>query len=157
MSNVGGRGPTIVTPVAPRALGITLVLGLIVALAVNLALRWAGQQFLDVPPGAPPNKGLIPATILPVVGNCFGCFMSWRMPSRKSMRTFLGVGGFMTLVGVAISLAMVPSGANAGTLITTAAISVAPVLVIIPALLYLVRHQPEVPRPTPWWREEPTT
>jgi putative flippase GtrA len=150
-SNV--RGPKIVTPVAPRALGVTLIVGLIVALIVNLALRWLGQQLLDVPKGAPPNGGLIPATVFPVVGNCFGCFMSWRMPTRRSLRTFLGVGGFMTLVGVAISLAMVPSGANAGTLVTTAAIAVAPVLVIIPALLYLVSHQPEVPRPTPWWQE----
>jgi hypothetical protein len=36
------------------------------------------------------------------------------------------------------------------------AVSVAPVIVIVAALLYLVAHQPEVPRPTPWWREQPT-
>jgi hypothetical protein len=145
-----------VTPVAPRALGLTLIIGLIVALIVNLALRWLGQQLLDVPSGAPPNGGLIPATVFPVVGNCFGCYMSWRMPSRRSLPSFLGVGTFMTLVGVAISLAMVPGGAGAGTLVTTAAIAIAPVLVIIPSLLFLVSHQPEVPRPAPWWREEPT-
>lgn len=156
MSNVGGKGPPITTPVAARALGVTLIVGLILAFLVNLGLRELGQELLDVPTGAPPNKGLIPATIFPVVGNCFGCYMSWRIPSRQSLKTFLGVGGFMTLVGTAISLSMVPSGANAGTFATTVAISVAPVILIVSALLYLVRHQPEVPRPAPWWQEEPT-
>ncbi|MEA2297109.1 MAG: hypothetical protein QOF77_45 [Solirubrobacteraceae bacterium] len=152
------RVPTIVTPVAPRALGVTLILGLIAAFAVNLAIRWLGQELLDVPKGLKSLEpmALIPPTAFPVLGNCFGCYMSWRMPSAKSLRVFLGVGGVMTLVGVAISLAMLPAGANTGSVITTVAVSVAPVLVIVPALLYLVRHQPPVPRPTPWWREEPT-
>jgi hypothetical protein len=152
------RVPTIVTPVAPRALLLTFVLGLIAAFALNLGIRWLGQQLLDVPKDLKSLEpmALIPPTLLPVLGNCFGCYMSWRMPSRRSLRTFLGVGGFMTLVGVAISLVMLPPGAGTGAVITTVAVSVAPVLVIIPALLYLVRHQPPVPRPTPWWREEPT-
>ncbi len=158
MSRNSYKAPTIVTPVAPRALAATFVIGLVAAFLVNLAIRWLGQQLLDVPKDLKSltPMALIPPTLLPVLGNCFGCYMSWRMPSRRSMQTFLGVGGFMTLVGVAISLAMLPPGVSTGSVVTTVAISVAPVLVIVPALLYLVRHQPEVPRPTPWWREEPT-
>ena len=149
------RAPKIVTPVAPRALLATFVFGVIVAFAVNLAIRWFGQHVLDAAKGLKP-MALIPPTVLPVLGNCFGCFMSWRVPSSKSMRSFLGVGGFMTLVGIAISLLMLPAAAGTGDVVVAVAISLAPVLVIISALLYLVRHQPEVPRPTPWWREEPT-
>ncbi|MGI8800996.1 MAG: hypothetical protein ACR2KV_02325 [Solirubrobacteraceae bacterium] len=149
------RGPTIVTPVAPRALLATFVVGVVVAFAVNLAIRWFGQHVLDAAKHLTPTQ-LIPPTVLPVLGNCFGSFMSWRMPSSKSLRSFLGVGGFMTLVGVAISRAMVPSSAGAGDLAVAVAVSVASLLVIIPALLYPVRHQAEVRRPPPWGREEPT-
>jgi uncharacterized membrane protein len=78
------------------------------------------------------------------------------MPSANSIRSFLGVGGFMTLVGIGVSLAMLPAKAETGDVVVAVAISVAPVLVIVAALLYLVAHQPEVARPTPWWRQEPT-
>jgi uncharacterized membrane protein len=149
------RAPTIVTPVAPRALLATFAVGVVVAFALNLAIRWFGQHVLDAAKGLKP-MALIPPTVLPVLGNCFGCFMSWRMPSSKSMRSFLGVGGFMTLVGIVVSLLMLPPAAGAADVVVAVAVSVAPVLVIVTALLYLVRHQPEVPRPTPWWREEPT-
>jgi hypothetical protein len=145
----------IVKPVAPQALLVTFVVGVVVAYAVNLGIRWLGQHVLDAAKGLKPMD-LIPPTIFPVLGNCFGCFMSWRVPSANSIKSFLGVGGFMTLVGIGVSLAMLPGKAGTEDFVVAVAISVAPVLVIVTALLYLVAHQPEVPRPTPWWREEPT-
>lgn len=128
------------TPVALSGLGTTLIVGLLAAFALNLTLRWLGETFLDVPKDmeALGLMLLLPTTILPVVGNCFGCYMSWRRPSPRSLNTFLAVAVVMTFVGIAISVSVLPSGAAAGSVATMLAVSIAPTLVIVPALLRLV-------------------
>lgn len=132
-------------PVPPRTVGLIAIVGLLVAFATNLAIVWLGETFLDVPHHlrALEPMALIPATVLPVAGNCFGCYMSWRTPNRASLPTFLAVAAVMTVVGIAISASLLPAGASAGSMITTSAIAIAPVLVIVPTLLHLVsNHAP---------------
>lgn len=125
------------------SLRVALALGVLISIALGLALRALGRGALDVPRNLPSLalSALLPATVFPVLGNGFGFFMSFRAkPSRHSMALFLGIGAVMTVVGVAISASKLPPGASAGSIATTLLVSVVPVLLIVPALLLLVRR-----------------
>lgn len=118
-----------------------LVGGVVASVALGFGLRALGRDVLGVPSGLPSLavSALLPATIFPVLGNCFGYFMSFRAkPSADSMRLFLGIGAVMTLVGIAISASKLPASANAASVVTTVGISLAASLLIITALLMLV-------------------
>ena len=115
--------------------------GITVSVALGFALRALGRALSDVPAGLSSLRpaALLPATILPVVGNCLGFYMSSRgKPTRYSTRIFLGAGALIGLGGVAISARKLPASANGGSVITTIAVALAPTLLITPALLTLV-------------------
>jgi hypothetical protein len=126
-----------------RPLAATLVLGVLASVALGFGLRALGRALLDVPDALPALAAatLIPATVFPILGNCFGFYMSfYRKPSHHSMSVFLAIGATMTLVGIAISATKLPATANAGSVTTTIAVSLAPAILIIPALLQLIRR-----------------
>lgn len=75
-----------------------------------------------------------------MVGNSFGFFISFSLkPSRYSLPLFLAFGAVMTIAGIVMSMAELPAAADTGAIITAVAVSVAPVLVTVPALLLLLR------------------
>ncbi len=122
-------------------LWVMLAGGGAVSVALGFALRALGRELADVPAGLSCLRpaALLPATVLPVLGNGLGFYISFRArPSRYSTRVFLGVGALMGLAGVAISVGKLPASADGGSVITTIAVALAPTLLIIPALLTLV-------------------
>ena len=128
--------------VAGRVIAATSLAALAASIAVVLALRELGRSIFDLSGDLAPlsTAALIPATLLPVVGNSVGFFISFSLkPSRYSMRLFLGVGAVMTIAGIVICTAELPSAAGTGAITTAVAASVAPVLVTVPALLLLLR------------------
>jgi hypothetical protein len=115
--------------------------GLLVSVALGFALRALGRGVLGVPSDLPSlaASALLPAAIFPVLGNCFGFYMSFRAkPSAHSLRLFLAIGVVMTLVGVVISASKLPASASSGSVVTTVAVSLVPSVLIIAALLRLV-------------------
>ncbi len=128
--------------VAWRVIAATSFAALAVSIAVVLGLRELGQAVFDLSDHLAPlaTSALIPATVLPVIGNSFGFFISFSLkPSRYSMRLFLGVGAVMTIAGLVLSLTDLPAAPGTGAIITAVAVSVAPVLVTVSALLLLLR------------------
>jgi hypothetical protein len=129
----GGR------PLATRLIAVAAV-GAAVSLAVGFGLRALGRSAFDVPHSLPTLElsVLLPATIAPVLGNSFGYFMSFiAKPSRSSMKIFLGVAIVFLVPPFAVAAAKMPGSANAGSVVTTAAVNVFPQL-IVPALLLFV-------------------
>ena len=115
--------------------------GLLVSVALGFTLRALGRGVLGVPSDLPSlaASALLPATIFPVLGNCFGFYMSFRVkPSAHSLRLFLAIGVVMTLVGILISATKLPASTSSGSVITTVAVSLVPSVLIIAALLLLV-------------------
>lgn len=129
-------------PEQPRIpLWAALAGGVAISVALGFALRALGRELADVPAGLASLQpaALLPATILPVLGNGLGFYMSFRAkPGPYSMRLFLGIAALMGLVGVAISATKLPASAGGGSVITTIAVALTPTLLIIPALLKLV-------------------
>jgi hypothetical protein len=126
-------------PVALRALLPTMLGCLVVAIALVFAVRGVAVGMFEVPDDEPTLIGsaLILSAVLPVVGNAFGFFMSYRRPQRLSLLLFVGVGAIMTVVGTAVSMTKLSASAGSGSVITTLLVSVIPVLVVVPALLRL--------------------
>ena len=125
----------------PLPLWAVLAGGLLVSVALGFALRTLGRSVLGVPSDLPSlaASALLPATIFPVLGNCFGFYMSSRAkPSAHSLRIFLAVGVVMTLAGILISASKLPAAASSGSVTTTVAVSLVPSALIIAALLRLV-------------------
>lgn len=125
------------------ALAAAALAALALSIAIVLGLRELGRAVLDVPDRLPPlsTSTLIPATVFPVIGNTVGLFISFVLkPGRYSMHLFLGVGAVMTIAGLTIAMTQLPATSGTGPIITTLAVSLAPVLVIVPALLHLVRR-----------------
>ena len=115
--------------------------GAAVSVALGFALRAVGRGLADVPAGLASLQpaALLPATILPVLGNGFGFYMSFLVePGPYSTRIFLSTGAVMGLAGVAISAGKLPDSATTAGVITTISVALAPTLLIIPALLTLV-------------------
>src|SRR3954454_24803194 len=76
----------------------TLVRGVVISVALGFALRALGRELADVPAALTPLQpaGLLPATILPVLGCGFGFSMSFHAkPGRYSVRLFVGIGALM--------------------------------------------------------------
>lgn len=114
--------------------------GLLVSVAFGFALRGLGRGVLGVPNALPSlaASALLPATIFPVLGNCFGFYMSFRAkPSAHSRRIFLAIGVVMTLAGILISASKLPASASPGSVITTVAVGLVASVLIIAALLQL--------------------
>ncbi len=128
--------------VARPALAAAALAALTLSIAIVLGLRELGRAMLDVPDHLAPlsTSTLIPATVFSVIGNTVGFFVSFVLkPGRYSMHLFLGIGAAMTIAGIAIAMTQLPAASGTGPVITTLAVSLAPVLVIVPALLHLVR------------------
>jgi quercetin dioxygenase-like cupin family protein len=128
--------------VAWRTIATTSIAALAASLAMVLGLRELGQAVFDLPDHLAPlsTSALIPATVLPVLGNSLGFFISFSLkPSRYSMPLFLGLGAVMTIVGLLLSLTQLPAAAGTGTIITAIAVSVAPVVMTVSALLLRLR------------------
>jgi hypothetical protein len=124
-----------------------LIAGLVASVALVFGLRAFGRGVLGVPSGLPSlaASALLAAAIFPVLGNCFGFFMSFRVkPSAHSMRLFIGIGAAMTLVGIAISATKLPKSPSFPSVALTVATCLLPSILIIAALLLLV------PRPRDW-------
>ncbi|MGH3262085.1 MAG: hypothetical protein ACRDNS_08840 [Trebonia sp.] len=120
--------------------------GLVMSVALGFALRALGRGLLDVPSDLPSlvTSALLPATIFPVLGNCFGYYMSFRAkPSRHSMRLFIGISAVMAAIGIVISASKLPGSANLASVATTIAVSLISSLLIISALLLVVARFPE--------------
>lgn len=129
--------------VARPALAAAALTALALSIAIVLGLRELGRAVLDVPDHLAPlsTSALIPATIFPVIGNTVGFFISFVLkPGRYSMHLFLGVGAVMTIAGIAIAMTQLPAASGTAPIITTLAVSLVPVLVIVPALLHLIRR-----------------
>jgi hypothetical protein len=126
-------------PTAARLVMVAVV-GAAVSCAVGFGLRALGRSLFDVPNALPTLElsVLLPATIAPVLGNSFGYFMSFMAkPSRNSMKIFLGVAAAFLIPPVVVAATKMPGSANAGSVITTGAVNVFPLL-IVPALLLFV-------------------
>ncbi len=94
-----------------------LVGGSVICVGLAFGVRALGQEALGVPSDLPSlaASALLAAAIFPVLGNCFGYFMSFRAkPNAHSMRLFLGIGTIFALVGVAISASKLPRFAEHG-------------------------------------------
>lgn len=118
-----------------------LIAGLVASVALGFGLRAFGRGVLGVPSDLPSlaASALLPAVIFPVLGNCFGFFMSFRVkPSAHSMRLFIGIGAAMTLVGIAISATKLPQSPSSASVALTVAISMLASILIMAALLLLV-------------------
>lgn len=136
-----GNGPSRAADRVSLPLWALLASGLLVSVALGFALRALGRGVLGVPSDLPSlaASALLPATIFPVLGNCFGFYMSFRAkPSAHSLRLFLAIGVVMTLVGILISASKLPASASSSSLMTTVAVSLVPSVLIIAALLRLV-------------------
>jgi hypothetical protein len=143
--SVEGRPQVDVARTFSVPLGAVLACGLAVSITLGFALRALGRGLLAVPSDLPSLAiaALLPATILPVLGNCFGYWMSFRVkPSAHSMRLFIAVGAVMSLVGVAITSGKLPASASAGSVATTLAVSLTPSVVTVVALLLFVSRHP---------------
>src|SRR5258708_10229052 len=115
-----------------------LASGVVISVALGFALRALGRDLADVPAALTPLQpaALLPATILPVLACGFGFYMAFpAKPRPHSMRLFVGIGALMGLAGVAISATKLPAPSRGGSIITTIAFTLAPPLLIIPALL----------------------
>lgn len=119
--------------------------GAVVSVGLGFALRALGRGLLEVPSGLPSlaASALLPATIFPVLGNCFGFHMSFRAkPSAHSMRLFIAIGAVMAVVGILIATSKLPASASLGSVSTTIAVSLIPSLLIVAALLLLAARSP---------------
>ena len=117
-----------------------LVGGLVASVALAFALRGLGRSAFDVPSGLPSlaTAALLPAAIFPVLGNCFGFFMSFRAkPSAHSTTLFIGVGVLFGCVGAAISASKLPAAASTASVAITLTVAVLADVLIIGALLVL--------------------
>jgi hypothetical protein len=122
--------------------------GLMLSVVLGFALRALGRGVLAVPDNLPSLaiSALLPATIFPVLGNCFGYWMSFRVkPSRHSTRLFVAIGAVMSVLGVALTAAKLPASASAGSVATTIAVSLTPSILVVAALL-LFASQPSARR-----------
>jgi hypothetical protein len=126
-------------PVALRALLPTMLGAFVAALALVSAVRGVAVGVFEVPGDEPTliNSALILSTFVPVLGNTFGFFMSYRRPQRTSLLLFLGVGAIMTVAGTALSMTKLSADADTGAVITTLLANTIPVLVVAPMLLRL--------------------
>jgi hypothetical protein len=126
-------------PVALRALLPTMLGAFVAAVALVSAVRGVAVGVFEVPGDESPliSSALILSTFVPVVGNTFGFFMSYRRPQRVSLLLFLGVGAIMTVAGTALSMTKLSPSADIGAVITTLLANTIPVLVVAPALLRL--------------------
>lgn len=145
------RGVTLSAGRLSLPLRSVLAGGLMVSVALAFGVRALARGVLDVPEGLPSlgASALLPAAVFPVLGNCFGYFMSFRAkPSAHSLRLFLGIGAVMTLVGIAISASKLPVSPSVASATTTVVVSLLPSVLIIFALLVLVRRprNPAEPR-----------
>lgn len=139
------RGRPRGTVQAPRRLSLplwsVLIGSLMVSVGLAFGLRALGRSVLDVPRELPSlvASALLPAAVLPVLGNCFGYFVSFRAkPSAHSMRLFLGIGAAMTLIGIAISASKLPTSASTASVAATVVVDLVPTLLTIAGLLLLV-------------------
>ncbi len=126
-------------PTATRLIAVA-VIGAALSAAVGFGIRALGRSVLDVPHGLPTLElsVLLPATIAPVLGNSFGYFMSFMAkPSGNSMKIFLGVAAVFLIPPIVVAATKMPGSANAGSILTTAAVIIFPQL-IVPALLLFV-------------------
>lgn len=122
-----------------------LACSLLISVALGFGLRALGRMWLNVPTGLPSLaiSSLLPAAVLPVLGNCFGFYMAFRAkPSDHSMRLFIAIGAVMSVIGVAITASKLPTSPGAGSVVTTVAVSLLPSILVIAALLRLVPRQP---------------
>jgi hypothetical protein len=135
--HLGTEGATAVS----RPLWSVLAGGIALSVALVFGLRAAGRDLLGVPSGLPSlaTSALLPAAIAPVLGNCFGYFMSFRArPNAHSMSVFLGFGAVMALVGIAISANKLPASSSAASVAITVAVSLVASVLSIAGLLLLV-------------------
>ncbi|HUG85256.1 MAG TPA: hypothetical protein VMM13_11865 [Euzebya sp.] len=113
-------------PLIPLAFMLNCTIVAIAALWVNTPV--SGNTFADFP-------GLIPGAIMPVIGNAFGFFMSYRKPSRASLPLFLTIGAVISAIFVVLAVRDFGDHDNLGLLITVVLLTLAPVVVVVLALL----------------------
>jgi hypothetical protein len=130
-------------PVAPAALAIAFLAGLAASAALAFGVRAAARDWFDVPGGLKSLKtgALIVSVLMPVLGNCFGFFMAYRKPNRRSLLMFLAPGAVLVTLGLIILLSQLPSSPSTAAVLATVAVALIPTALIVPLLLRL-RHNP---------------
>lgn len=120
---------------------VVLCGGLVLSVALAFGLRAVGRGVFDVPSdlASLATWAILPAAIFPVLGTCFGFFMSFRAkPGAHSMQLFLAIGAVLALVGVAISASKLPAAPSSAAVVFTVATSLLPTIGIVAALLVFV-------------------
>ncbi|MGB2952863.1 MAG: hypothetical protein WBB74_05665 [Gaiellaceae bacterium] len=123
--------------------------GLIVSALLSLGVRTAGRQWLDVPKSLSTLKTqtVVISVLMPVLGNCFGFFMAYRKPGRRSLLVFLGPGALLVTFGITILFLQLPESPSTPSRLATIAIAVIPTAVIVPLLLRMRRSRHAVYHP----------
>jgi hypothetical protein len=76
----------------------------VVALVLNLGIRAVAVSQAGLPVETVPLPGLIIASVMPVFGPAFGCYLAFRHPGPNSMRQFLLPGAAFVLMGFVIEV-----------------------------------------------------
>lgn len=130
---------------ASLPLSVVLFGGLVLSVTLAFGLRAVGRAVFGVPFDLPSlaTGAILPAAIFPVLGTCFGFFMSFRAkPGARSMQLFLGIGAVLALFGVAISASKLPAAPSSTAVVFTVATSLLPTIGIVAALLVFVPRTP---------------
>lgn len=105
----------------------------VVGLAGGLGWRWFSVLAMDLPttPSTGYPAALVFNAVVPVAGNGFGYFMAYRRPSHRSLPLFVVPGVLLAGVGLAVSLAQLPTSSGAGAVVVTVvAVAISPALVM---------------------------
>lgn len=126
--------------VAPRIAAV-FVFGVAASVTGDLLIRALGRALLSVPNGFSLLKvpDIFPYCIAPIVG-CSAAFIAAfvvKKPGPRSIHLFLVVGLKFALLDGVIAILSLPSGTNAGSIVTLLLVIVYP-LAVIPALLRFV-------------------
>jgi hypothetical protein len=101
MARGPGAGPT---GLSKRRIAMVAIPTAVAALTANLGIRAVAVDQFDVPAGALPLAGLIIASVMPVFGPAFGCYVAFRHPDPNSMMKFLLPGAALVLMGILIEV-----------------------------------------------------
>jgi len=98
------RGPGAPTGLTKQRIAMVAVPTAVGALMVNLGIRAVAVGQFAIPAGALPLAGLIIASVMPVFGPAFGCYVAFRHPDPNSMTKFLLPGAALVTMGVLIEV-----------------------------------------------------
>lgn len=117
----------------------------VASFAINLGIRAVAVGRFAVPAAALSLAGVFIASVMPVLGLAFGCYMAFRDPAPGSMRSFLLVSAAFLLVGSLIPMVLFATvHHHVGALAVSESEALIATVLVLPPLLRLVARAADI-------------